>query len=112
MTGRLKNGRIVFDKCKGNTSICVVDFPTKDEQDNCKKIRDKSPDTISFLPYSDIKRCHECVEYTPDYKTALIVFKTWLLVHKDDIIKGEYDDNTKTCLAWAELDIGDFKKIK
>jgi len=111
ITGRLKNGHISFKKCDGRSSICVVDYPTKKQQNECKRAKERSPDVITCLPYSNITRCNECPEYAHDYKTALTLFKEWLLTHKNQIRRKEYDSNTETCLGWAECSIGDFKMI-
>jgi len=112
MTGRLnEKNRVVFDECDGRSSICVVDYPTKEQQERCRRQREKGPDQLHFLPYSNITRCSQCPEYTSNYKEALSLLRQWLLQHKDRIIR-EDGERENELLGFAEFFIGDFKQLK
>lgn len=111
-TGRLEKGHITFDKCDGRSSICIVDYPTKKAQKDCKRVKENSPDPVSCLPYPSISRCNECPEYAKNYNEALILFRDWLLSHRKGIRRNEYGLNTQTCLIWAENFIGDFRRLR
>jgi len=96
---------------KSSSSICAVDYPSKKQQEHCRKEREHSPDEISFLPYPNIKRCNQCPEYASKKHDALELLRDYLLSHKNDI---ELSDNIKEIITLHQaLDLtGDFSNLK
>jgi hypothetical protein len=112
MTAKLNDkNRVVFDSCDGRSSICSVDFSTKEKQQKCRRQRDRNPDHPCFLPYPNITRCNQCPEYASNYEEALSLLRQWLLQHKERIMKEE-GERENELLGFAEFFVSNFKQIK